>query len=445
MSGARADPPFVGGGEAAIGPAAIVAERELAAGIDSLAAPWPGIHALVLVRLFDEPIGILQLRLPTSGLSDRQLADAIWAELGPLLSPRLAQCGLELDQGLPVEGLRPPRPPRFIQSRERVLAEGPAITAAICTRDRPAGLAALLASIAAQPYPRLRILVVDNAPSDDRTRKLVSGMADEHDIDYVCEPRPGLSWARNRAVEEASTEVVAWVDDDEVCDRWWATEIARGFVEVPDVDAVAGLVFPAELDTPSQVWFEHFSGVARGRGFERAVFSSSTMSRRSMLYPRPPFGIGGNMAFRRAAVERIGGFDCALGPGTSAMDGDDTAALSLLLLSGGTVVYQPSAIVHHRHRRDYAELRELLLGYGRGLGAYYISMLLHRPGCVLQLAQLVPRALRDQFSTSSDRIPALGDDFPRELLRRNRIGLLQGPLAYVRALAEARRLRLLEG
>jgi GT2 family glycosyltransferase len=445
MSRVRAHPPTAAAGEEAIAPAALVAERDLASGIDSLAAPWPGIRALLLVRLFGEPIGILQLTLPASGLSDRQLADEIWAELGPLLLPRLDQSELELEQGLPVDGLRPPRTPRFIESRERVLAEGPAITAAVCTRDRPEGLAALLQSLLAQSYPRLRILVVDNAPSDDRTRQLVSGMADEHDIGYVCEPRPGLSWARNRAAEEASTEVVAWVDDDEVCDRWWATEIARGFVEVPDADAVTGLVFPAELNTPSQVWFERFNGVARGRGFERAVLSPTTVSRPSMLYPLPPFGIGGNMAFRRSALERIGGFDCALGPGTAAMDGDDTAALSLLLLAGGTVVYQPSAIVHHRHRRDYAELRGLLLGYGRGLGAYYTSMLLHRPACMLQLVRLVPRALRDQFFAGGDRLPGLGEDFPRELLRRNRVGILQGPLAYLRARIGARRLRLLEG
>jgi glycosyltransferase involved in cell wall biosynthesis len=430
--------------ETAVAPEALVTELELATGIDGLAAPRPDISALVLVRLFDEPIGMLQLSVPGAGLTGRQLADATWAELGPRLSPRLAECGLELDHALPVDGLRPPRSSPFTESRERALAEGPEITAAICTRDRPEGLAALLESLFAQSYPRLRILVIDNAPSDDRTRRLVSAMADEHDIQYVCEPRPGLSWARNCAAEKASTEVVAWVDDDEVCDRWWATEIARGFVEVPDADSVTGLVFPAELNTPSQVWFERFNGVARGHGFDRRVFSSATLSRRDMLYPLPPFGIGGNMAFRRAALERIGGFDCALGPGTVAMDGDDTAALSTLLLSGGTIVYQPSAIVHHRHRHDSGELNRLLLGYGRGLGAYYTSMLLHRPACALQLAQLVPRALRDRFSPDGQRLQDLAE-FPDALLRANHVGLLQGPFAYLRARVEARRLRHLEG
>ena len=39
------------------------------------------------------------------------------------------------------------------------------------------------------------MLVVDNAPSDDRTATLVAGYADAPwPVDYVREPRPGLSF-----------------------------------------------------------------------------------------------------------------------------------------------------------------------------------------------------------------------------------------------------------
>jgi GT2 family glycosyltransferase len=421
-------------------PAGVVTECDVSTGIPAIEAPRPGIRALVLVRVFSEPIGMLDTTLPGGGLSRAELARLIVRELGPELRQRLEDCGLTLTEPLPADGLRPPRTPRFLETRERVLREGPEVTAAVCTRDRPEGLGALLVSLRAQEYERVRVLVVDNAPSDDRTRRLVSELAREHDIEYVEEPRPGLSWARNRAVEASETEVVAWADDDEVCDRWWAAELARGFVEVPNAGAVTGMVIPSELETPSQMWFERYSGVSRSRGFSRAVFSAETAHLQSPLYPLPPFGVGGNMAFRRDAIERIGGFDRALGPGTLSMDGDDTAALSSLLLAGGTIVYQPTAIVHHRHRRDYAVLRHLLLGYGRGLGAYYTSMLVHQPSCALELLRLTPRALRDQFSARGRRSSELEEDFPRELLRNQRLGLLQGPLVYARARVHARRL-----
>ena len=419
-------------------PAGVVLECDVADGVPALSAPRAGIEAFVLVRIFSEPIGMLVLPMGPKGLTADELAETIVRELEPALRPRLEECGLEWTGELPTHGLAPERPPRFVASREAALRDGPWITAAVCTRDRPAGLPALLASLQAQEYPRLRILVIDNAPSDDRTWQLVSAIKGAPQIDYVIEPRPGLSWARNRAIEASKTEVVAWADDDGTCDRWWAAELARGFVEVPDASAVTGSVIPAELETESQLLFERYSGVQRSRGFDRAVFSPSSRSGYSPLYPLPPFGVGGNMAFRRDEIDRIGRFDCALGPGTLSMDGDDTAAFSLLLLAGGTIVYQPSAIVYHRHRQNYETLRHLMLGYGRGLGAYYTSMLVHRPSSAIHMVRLTRRALRDQFSRRGRRLGELTTGYPPDLLRANRIGLLQGPVMYGRARLRAR-------
>lgn len=420
-------------------PYGLVVERELSTGISEITAPRPGIAAQVLVRVFGEPIGLMSRTLGPGGLSATALAGEISAELETEVRTRFEDCGLPWTGSVPTDGLRPVRTPSFVAGRERALADGPDITMAICTRDRSEDLGRLLDSVAAQRYPRLRVLVVDNAPSDDRTRRLVSRRAESMPLEYVQEPRPGLSWARNRAIEVSVTEIIAWADDDETCDQWWAAEIARAFLEVPDAGAVTGPVAPAELHTTSQALFERYSGLARGRGFTRAVFSPATADEQSPLYPLPPFGAGANMAFRRDAIERIGRFDRALGTGTATLAGEDTAALSLLLLAGGTIVYQPSAIVYHRHRRDYVALERVMLGYGRGLSAYYASMLARHPGCLPELMRLSGRALRDHFSPRGRRRGEL-EAFPRELLRLHRKGLLQGAFLYPRARLHARRL-----
>ena len=414
-------------------PVGVVVDCDVAAGVPVIAVPRDGTLALVLVRAFSEPIGLLSEPLSAEGLEPHQLAGAIVRELGPQLRERMEDCGLSWTGELPTDGLNPPRVPRFLESRERVLHEGPQMTVAVCTRDRPEGLRLLLESLSMQRYERLRVLVVDNAPSDGRTRRLVAALARDSDIDYVLEPRQGLSWARNRAIEASDGDVIAYADDDAVCDPWWAAELARGFVEVPNAGAVTGIVIPSELETQSQAWFEQYAGVRRGRGFAREVFSPATAHIQSPLYPLPPFGSGNNMAFRREALERIGRFDCALGAGTATQASEDTAALSTLLWSGGTVVYQPTAIVRHGHRRDYAALRRQMLGYGRGLSAYYTSMLVHQPDCALELLRLSRQAVRDQFSRRGRRSRELSEDFPRELLRANRLGLLQGPFMYVDA------------
>jgi hypothetical protein len=197
---------------------------------------------------------------------------------------------------------------------------------------------------------------------------------------------------------------------------------------------------PAELETDAQLWFEQFGGHSKGRGFTPDVFSPATAHRQSPLYPLPPFGAGGNMVFRPGVLERIGGFDTALGAGTPAMGSEDTLALMQVLVAGGTVAYQPSALVWHHHRRDLAGLRNQLVGYGTGLTAAYTSLLLRDPRLIRPLLRLAPTALRDTFG-DSDRLAGLRADFPRGLVGANRRGLLTGPVKYLRSRLADRRLR----
>lgn len=421
---------------------ASVAECDIAEGIPALSLPPSGGRALILIRIFSEPIGMVLETISAEGVSADKFAASIQREFGPQLQTRFAECGLAWEGKLPVDGIKPLRRPPFLAGRESVMRDGPPMTVAICTRDRPEGLAVTLETLGQQEYRRLRIVVVDNAPRDTRSRKITEEAAASCDIpiEYVVEPRPGLSWARNRAIDASDTEVIAFVDDDERCDRWWAAEVARGFVEIPDADAVTGAIVAGELATESQVRFEEFFGIRSGRGFGRAVFSPATARQQSPMYPRPPFGAGGNMAFRRQALERIGRFDCALGAGTMTQGCEDTAALSAVLLQGGTIVYQPTAVVRHFYGQDYAALRRQLQGYGRGLTSFYTSMLVRHPSCVTELVRLGGQAVLTRFSGQKGRSNDLTGNFPRDLLYANLIGRLQGPFTYAAARVHAQRL-----
>ncbi|RZU48391.1 GT2 family glycosyltransferase [Krasilnikovia cinnamomea] len=382
-----------------------------------------------LVRLFTEPIGTLLLDVPEAGLRPGELAAAIDAELGASLRPRLAEFGLE---ALPVDGITPETEPAFLARRREVLADAPPITVVICTRERPGALARCLDSLITQNYPDFRVLVVDNAPETDATAEVVRSAARRGPVDYLLEPKAGLSFARNAAVAAAPGEILAWIDDDEYADPNWLAEVARALAEHPEADVVSGVIVPAELETQAQLWFEQFGGHSKGRGFKPDVFSPATAHRQSPLYPLPPFGTGANMTFRAGVIERIGGFDTALGAGTPAMGSEDTLAFTQVLVDGGTIVYQPTAVTHHYHRRDLAGLEKQMVGYGAGLTAAYTSLLMHRPGLLWPLLKLVPSALRDLTGSDSLRVSTLQDDFPRELLKANRRGMIAGPRAYLK-------------
>jgi glycosyltransferase involved in cell wall biosynthesis len=370
------------------------------------------LRAWVLVRRFTQPLGHALLDVPENGLTPAELAAALPA--------------------------MPAGAPDFLDRRRAVLATAPHITVVICTRERPGALARCLDSLLAQDYPGFRVLVVDNAPVTAATAEVVRSAARRGPVDYLVEPRAGLSFARNAAVRAAPGQILAWIDDDEVADPHWLAEVARALDEHPDADVVSGVIVPAELETQAQLWFEQFGGHSKGRGFTPAVFSPATAHIQSPLYPLPPFGTGANMTFRPGVIERIGMFDTALGAGTPAMGSEDTLAFTQVLLTGGKIVYQPTAVTRHYHRRDLAGLRKQMVGYGTGLVAAYLSLLIERPGVFWGLLKLVPGALRDLTGKDTARTATIQDDFPRDLLAANRRGMLAGPRAYLRGRRAAR-------
>ena len=321
----------------------------------------------------------------------------------------------------------------FSRAHDEFIARAPRCSVVVCTRDRPDDLRRCLTSLAIQDHPNFAVWVVDNAPASGLTRQIVESADADMEIHYVAEPRPGLSRARNKALKSnLEGDVVAWLDDDEVADSLWLTELTRAFDGRSEVVAASGVVVPAELNTQAQVWFEQFGGHSKGRGFTADWFSPFNRGRQHPLYPLPPFGVGANMAVRTEALHVLGGFDEALGAGTPAQGSEDTKMFTDLLRAGGTVAYWPSAVTRHFHRRDLDGLRRQMRGYGSGLTAFYTASVLARPSTAVDLIRLAPRALRDLYSSDSLRVATLEDDFPRDLLAENRRGLLAGPWLYLR-------------
>lgn len=248
-------------------------------------------------------------------------------------------------------------------------ARAPTVTVAVCTRDRPERLARCLRSIAALQIPTAapppEVLVVDNAPPDDRTR----AVAEAAGVGYVREPLAGLDFARNKALAEASGDWVAFMDDDVVADAGWLAGLHGALAVHPDAAAVTGLVLPFALDTEAQVLFERAGGFRRG--FKPIRYHGPTHPG-NPLYPAGAgiFGAGANMAFRRDVLVELGGFDEALDTGPPLPGGGDLDAFYRLVRSGRPLVYWPPALVFHEHRRDLDGLRSQYHSWGAGFMAF---------------------------------------------------------------------------
>jgi O-antigen biosynthesis protein len=410
-----------------------------------LAAPLPPLpsagyrRARVTGRLHSEPVGTCLIALEGRDLSPDQLAALLWEDFRAPVADRFEAAGRPAPGRLTGAGLSAdPANWPFLRRRRAVLAGAPFISVVVCTRDRPDQLQDCLRLLGEQEYPRFEVVVVDNASRSGRVTELVNAQcAGSAVFRCVAEPRPGLSWARNTGIAAASGDIVAFLDDDEEPDRHWLAGLASGFARAADIGCVSGMVLPARLDTPAQELFEEFGGHGKGRGFAPATFSRH--GPQSPLYPLPPFGVGANMAFRRDALARIGGFDVALGAGTPTYSAEDTLALTMLLLAGYRIAYEPAALTRHHHRPDMTGLARQLRGYDTGLTAYYLALLRHQPGQLPGLIRLVPTAigffLRDRAGADPDaEAPVTG-----ALPRRQLWWMLTGPLAYARSLRKQAR------
>lgn len=238
------------------------------------------------------------------------------------------------------------------------------LTAAVCTRQRPAELRRAVASLRGQRPALEEILVVDN--NDQPAIEPLPG------VRIVHEPVQGLDFARNTALREAGGDVVAFLDDDAVADPGWADALRAVFAD-PRVAACTGRVEALALETDGQRLFEDNGGFGRG---DHAVTLPDDADR--PLYGRPApliawavsVGSGCSLAVRREAALAIGGFDEALDLGPALPGGGDHDMLWRLLAAGHRVVYAPGALARHEHRRDAPAAIDQIIGHQRALVAW---------------------------------------------------------------------------
>ena len=263
------------------------------------------------------------------------------------------------------------RSPESGAQHDRASADGPRATdlcVAICTHNRPAQLRRALTALLAQTLPPAEILVVDNAPVDDATRALIQRQFAT--VRYVCEPIPGLDFARNRALTGTSCGIVAFIDDDAVAAPDWVAAIAAMFREHPHMAVCTGKVTALSLETEGQRLFEANGGFDRGD--TRICLPGDT--RRRLYGLRAPLiawvissGFGCSLAVRRQTLLDLGGFDEALDMGAALPGGGEHDIIWRALNAGYEVIYEPTVQIRHEHRREVEATVQQICGHNRAL------------------------------------------------------------------------------
>jgi glycosyltransferase involved in cell wall biosynthesis len=220
----------------------------------------------------------------------------------------------------------------------------PTISAVICTYNRYDVLPQAIQSCLSQTLDAsaFEIIVVDNSPDAESARSFGQRYEAVGNLHYLIADTPGLSNARNIALARSRAEIIAYLDDDAIASETWLVEIIEAF-ELYGEAAVAagGRILPSwQAERPD--WMPEqklgYLSVVDWGGRTRVISASEWIA-------------GANIAFRRAPLQAVGGFDVTLGrrgPETSLLSNEENDVLRKLGERGGLVLYMPNAEVLHQ-------------------------------------------------------------------------------------------------
>lgn len=175
-----------------------------------------------------------------------------------------------------------------------------------------------ISSLLQQTFRDYEIVVIDDC-STDKTASIVASFGDDRIRYFKNEVQSGVARSRNRGAKESRGRYLFFVDGDSSAGKNWV-EKGVGVLEESGCDGVEGkVVYVAEDYRPTMV--DH-----------RPLASSS--------WEHPGHFLGGNVAYRRDAFERAGGFD-------EKCDLEDRELALKVIRDGGKICYSSEMVVYH--------------------------------------------------------------------------------------------------
>lgn len=226
----------------------------------------------------------------------------------------------------------------------------------VCTRNRSEEIAECLPGLAEQAklFSDVEIIIVDNG-STDNTKEIVEQLSAslEYKFRYIYEPIAGLCQARNRGGNDASGNILAYIDDDERIGQNWISQICA-FFRNNTFDSLGGKIEvniegkPPLHISNEMMWF----------------FGQSSLGEKAKVLTYPQYPQGGNFAVKKSAFQAIGGFDTNL-----KLYGDETEFFKRFSEQGFSMYYDPKVLVCQSipaNRLKKNELRVKSYKWGEG-------------------------------------------------------------------------------
>lgn len=226
----------------------------------------------------------------------------------------------------------------------------PRVSLVIPSYNRADSLRRLLRSLARikQPAGGLEVIVVNDGSTDSTPT-----VAAEAGVTCITQSNAGRTRARDRGWRSSTGEIVVFLDDDVVPEADAIDHLVKG---LETADGVGARILPMSTTQVIQHYM-HVDGIVNHYiAGDRALWLVTAAA-----------------AFRRDALERVGGFDLAFHQA-----GEDVDLTLRMAESGSILKVEPRAVVYHDHRSRLRDLWGTCNRYGRAYNMLASRHVVHR-------------------------------------------------------------------
>lgn len=232
----------------------------------------------------------------------------------------------------------------------------------ICTYNREKYIYECLSRLASNTVKEGWEIILVNNNSTDNTAAECERFVEDYqpaNYHYFLETQQGLSFARNRGIQEAKGEWLVFLDDDAMVEPDYIASLQKHLSDHPEAGAFGGQIIPLFEDGEPE-WYSKWT-----------MIYVSAMDRGKTVHPFPAnkYPIGANMGVNREVIDRVGMFNTALGrTGNNLLSGEEKDLFNRIHAAGYPILYFPDIQVHHcipAHRTTKEFIARLADGVGQ--------------------------------------------------------------------------------
>lgn len=235
------------------------------------------------------------------------------------------------------------------------------ISVIICTHNRAHMLPDVLDSIEKAETlenTAIELVIVDNASSDNTFQAIKKhAETSRFKINPLKEPQRGKTFALNKAITNASGELLALVDDDHIVSKGYFKAIRSAMANYPGFNLFCGRIVP-DWDGTEPRWI-HDETRYPIRPFPIPNFNMGDRVIEVQLDKGMFIPGAGNLVIKKSVFKNVGLFNERFGPkGHNLQGGEDLEFIRRALNNGERLLYIPEILQYHQVDKE-----KLTLGY----------------------------------------------------------------------------------